>query len=229
MSTEDMSMKVNLASIGGRNEWFLIAGLIVPWRIRVISTVLNTNKLEWMIRVAKPPESQLDRIRREIRLEQDSDSRLDQDFVAPALYHIPIEVVSVRVREHQHQERTAAGVVSRTEQVEREWMKKFEGGRSGTKWNCATEYERQRWRDDLTKQKRVWANIHNWGTNPVIFLRKNDLSLEFWRGDCHFVRDSFNFKPAINKNSPRLIRERERMHIHSKTNGRNHWISDRTG
>ena len=64
--------------------------------------------------------------------------------------------------------------------IDREWMKKFEGGRSGTNWNCATEDERQRWRDEQTKQERVRSNIHNWGTNPVSFLRNNDLSLEFW-------------------------------------------------
>ena len=52
-----------------------------------------------MIPVAQPPESSSDRIQREIRQGQDSDSTLDQDFVAPALGRMPIEVVSVRVRE----------------------------------------------------------------------------------------------------------------------------------
>ena len=33
-------------------------------------------------------------------------------FVAPALCHMPIEVVSVRVREHPHEDRTPPGVVS---------------------------------------------------------------------------------------------------------------------
>jgi hypothetical protein len=131
------------------------------------------------------------------------------DFVTPAPCHIPIEVVSVRVREHPHEERMPSWscVLDRTGR-EREWMKKFEGGRSGTKWNCeiANEHERQRWRDEKTKQERVWSNIQNWGTNPVSFLKKNDLSLGFWRGDCHFVREFFNFKPAINKNSQRLNR-----------------------
>ena len=62
-----------------------------------------------------------------------------------------------------------------------------------------------------------------------VFFRKNDLSLEFWGGDCHFVRESFNFEPAINEKSPRLIRDTERIHSHSETNDGNHWISDRTG
>ena len=34
--------------------------------------------------------------------------------MAPALYHTPIEVVSVRVREHQHRERTPSSVASWT-------------------------------------------------------------------------------------------------------------------
>ena len=52
-----------------------------------------------MIRVAQPSESYWDRIQRGIRQEQDSDTTLDQDFVAPALCHMPIEVVSVTERE----------------------------------------------------------------------------------------------------------------------------------
>ena len=51
-----------------------------------------------MTRVAQPPELSLDRIERKIRQEQNSDTMLDQDFVAPAPFHMPIEVVSVRVR-----------------------------------------------------------------------------------------------------------------------------------
>ena len=52
-----------------------------------------------MIRLAQPPESYLDLIPREIRTKkQDSNTTLDQDFMAPALFLMPIEVVSVRVR-----------------------------------------------------------------------------------------------------------------------------------
>ena len=40
-------------------------------------------------------------------------------FVTPAAYHMPIEEVCVRVREHHHQERTPSGDVSWTEWVER--------------------------------------------------------------------------------------------------------------
>ena len=41
-------------------------------------------------------------------------------LVAPALCHMPMEVVSVRVREYQHEEKTPPGVVSWTERVERD-------------------------------------------------------------------------------------------------------------
>jgi hypothetical protein len=108
-------MDVSLSSIGCRNEWFLVARRMFFCRVRVMDTELNTNKLKCVIRVAQPPESQLDRIRREIRQEQDSDTPLDQDFVAPAPCYMPIEVVSVRVREQPHDERMTSGAVSWTD------------------------------------------------------------------------------------------------------------------
>ena len=49
---------------------------------------------------------------------QDSCRTRNQDLVAPAPYHMPIEVVSVRAREHPHQERTPSGVVFYTERRE---------------------------------------------------------------------------------------------------------------
>ena len=71
--------------------------------------------------------------------QQDNDTPLDQNLVAPALCHIPlwaaglvtpfltpapshnlIERVSVRVTEHQHEERRTSIVVSWTERVERD-------------------------------------------------------------------------------------------------------------
>ena len=93
-----------------------------------------------MIRVVQPPESKLDRIQREIREEQDSDTTLDQDVVAPAPCHMPIEVESVRVRERQHRERTPSGVMfwDRTERNavvivrQSERRQEFEGGRRPT-------------------------------------------------------------------------------------------------
>ena len=117
------------------------------------------------------------------------------------------------------------GVVSWTERIEREseWMKKCEGGCIGTKCNCVTEHERHKWADEQTKQERVWSNIQNRDTNPVSFLRKDDLSQEFWRGDGNFVMEFFNFKPAIDESNQRLNRNRretDRIYSQSKTNGR---------
>ena len=95
-------------------------------------------------------------MQRKIWQERDSDTTLVQDFVAPAPYHMPIEVVSLRVREHQHQERTAAGVVSWTERVERESVNEEIRGRS--QWNqvelCnwAWETEVKRWADKKGKE-----------------------------------------------------------------------------
>ena len=40
--------------------------------------------------------------------------------MAPAPYHMPIEVVSVRLREHPHEEKTRSGVVLWTELIEKE-------------------------------------------------------------------------------------------------------------
>ena len=120
MATGEISQDVSLSSIGCRYQWFLMARLMVFCRIRGMNTLLNINKLKCMIRVAQPPGSSLDGIKREIRREQDTGSTLDQDVVAPAPCHMPIELVSVRVREHPHEERTPSGVVSWTEWVERE-------------------------------------------------------------------------------------------------------------
>ena len=47
--------------------------------------------------------------------EPDIERARNQDFVTPAPCHMPIEVVSVRVREHPHEERTPSGVVSWTD------------------------------------------------------------------------------------------------------------------
>ena len=47
-----------------------------------------------------------------IQQEQDSDTTLNHDFVAAALCHMPVEVVSVRVTEHQHLEGTPSAVGS---------------------------------------------------------------------------------------------------------------------
>ena len=79
---------------------------------------------------------------------------------------------------------------------------------------------------EISRQNRKeWDQIFTTEALEVVsFLRRNDLSLEFWGGDCHFVREFFNFKLAINKNSQRLNknwRETDRIHSQSKTNDRN--------
>ena len=126
---------------------------------------------------------------------------------------MPIEVVSVRVREHPYEERTPFGAVSWTERIEREWMKQFEKGRRPTKgrsetnWNFQSVHERQRWRYEQTKKGKECDQMFTTETLGVVnFLRKNDSSSEFWGGDYHFVREFFIFKPAIKKSSQRLIR-----------------------
>ena len=46
MATEDMSLSVNLSSIECRNNSTLIERLTVSWQIRVMGTILATNKLK---------------------------------------------------------------------------------------------------------------------------------------------------------------------------------------
>ena len=54
----------------------------------------------------------------EMSQEQNIERTLNQDFVAPAPYHMPIEVVGVSVREHQHQEWMCSGVIFEAERRE---------------------------------------------------------------------------------------------------------------
>ena len=97
---------------------------------------------------------QWNRDQKESGREQGSCRIRNQDFVAPAPYHLPIEVMSVRVREHQHEERTPSGVVS---------------------W---TVEEKQRCPDQQTKYRRAWANDQHWRANHVILQGKNDSSVQ---------------------------------------------------
>ena len=68
-----------------------------------------------MIRVPKPPESYLSRTQRGIQQQRDKNTTPDQDFVALAPCRMPIEVVSVRLREHPYGESTPASIMSWTE------------------------------------------------------------------------------------------------------------------
>ena len=152
----------------------------------------------------------------------------NQDFLAPALSHMPIEVVSVQREEStsiKWENATRICVLDRTGR-EREWMKKFEEGRKPTKgrsetklnqvelWNCAAVKLTMRDRDEeMSRQNgkecdqifRTEARILS------IFWEKNHLSLEFWGRDCHFFGNSSILKPAINKNSQRLNRNRREI------------------
>ena len=100
--------------------------------------------------------------------------------MAPASYYMPIEVVSVRVREHQHQERTpfedvswtAAGIVRQNER-----MKEFEGGRRPTKGRSGTVEERQGCTDEQTKYPGIVANDENGALDQVTSRGKNDYSV----------------------------------------------------
>ena len=84
--------------------------------------------------------------------EQDSCRTRNQDFVAPAPYHMPIEVASVRVREHQHRERTPSSIVSWTGSGgdavvvvrQNERMKEFKGGRRPTTGRSGIKEEMNR-------------------------------------------------------------------------------------
>ena len=76
----------------------------------------------------------------------------------PTIY--PWEEVSVRVREHPHEERTPSAVVS-----------------------CPVE-ERQRCPDEQTKYPRVWAKDHHYRANHAISQGKNGSSIQLdhtWR------------------------------------------------
>ena len=90
MTTGDMSVKVSLPSNECLNEKFLITKLMITCQIRMMDSVLNTNKLQWVIRLAPTRESWWDWSQRDIRQEQDIDTMLDQDFVAPALCYISL-------------------------------------------------------------------------------------------------------------------------------------------
>ena len=99
--------------------------------------------------------------------EQDSDTTLDQDVLAPASYHMPIEVLSVRVREHPHDEWTPSGVVSWKERVQREgeWRNSREAAveSSGTLELCywGWETEMKRWTEKIGKSVIKYSELRH--------------------------------------------------------------------
>ena len=138
--------------------------------------------------------------------EQDIERRLNQDFVAHAPYHMPIEVVSVRVREHQHLERTPSGVVFWPERREvqhawwggtREWRnsRKAEGRPKGAVEprklsNRRRETEIHRWTDNTASNlNRCWEQRAQAGQ----FIRKEwifCLALQFFKAIAILWRNS---------------------------------------
>ena len=76
-------------------------------------------------------------------------------------------------------------------------------------WNCAWEAEMKRWEDKTGKTVIKYPELRH---ESCQFSRKElfDSGTLSW-GDCHFVREFLNFKPAINKNSQRLNRNCEKQ------------------
>ena len=118
----------------------------------------------------------------------------NQDFVAPAPYHMPIEVVSVRVREHQHEEGTpsgvvfwiAAGIVRRNERTT-----EFEGGRRPTKGCSATKGEMNRQISIESEQMmRTESSTRSVDNERMIILFDSSIL----QGDCNFVEEFFHFE-----------------------------------
>ena len=87
--------------------------------------------------------------------EQDSCRTRNQDFVAPALYHMPIEVVSVRV--------TRAPALGENAF----WSCVLE--------NCGRETEVYRSTDQISKSLSKWSD---WRANHIILQGKNDSSIQ---------------------------------------------------
>ena len=194
---------------------------MVSCRIRVMGTLLDTNELKWMIRVAQPPESKLDRILREIRQEQESDRTLDQDFVAPApchiplwaaglatplvapaSYHMPIEVVSARVREHQHEERTPSGVVSWTVEARERFT------------DQQTQYAKES-EQMITVEGQVMPSCKG---RMILVLKSRIL-----QGDCHFVEEFFNLRNSSREREwrgswPKMTEMRQKQDIERRLN-----------
>ena len=155
LATGDVSLDLSLPSIAWRNKWFLIARLMISWRIREMDVALNTDKLKWMIREAQPHVSESGRTQREVRQEQNSCRTRNQYFVAPAPSHIPLrggECQSERApawRENafwscvlDRTERDTA-VIERQSEKMQEFLTEAEGRPKG-----AVE-SRERWTDKL--------------------------------------------------------------------------------
>ena len=120
----------------------------------MMDTGLNTNKLKWTIRVSQPPESWLDRIQREIHQEQNNDTKLDQDFVAPALCHIP--------------------------PVNCGTGHSFRGHRTMPYAYCGSECQRERERAPALRENAFWSRVlGRTERDPVGIVRRSERMKEF--------------------------------------------------
>ena len=175
-----MSLNVSLPSSRSRNEWFLIARMRVSCRIRVMKTAKysqaemnDSSNSTTQIIVGSDTEIHSPRAGQR----QNAGSRfrgtrtMQYTPVSCGTGHSFRDTRTIpyaywdsecqREREYQHQERTPSGVVSWTERVESEWMKKFERGprptkgRSRTKSKFRTMQLSMRDRDEQIKQERL--------------------------------------------------------------------------
>ena len=207
MTAGDMTLNVSPPSIGGWNEWFLIARLMVSRRIRVMDTALNTNDLmngsssfTTRIIVGSNPEGHSTRTRQW----DNARSRFRDTRIMPYAYW---------GRECQNERALTSRenacrscVLGRTHR-ESGW-RNFEGGRRPTKarsetmwnqvefWNCATEHERQRWRDEKTTNGkecdqifRTEARLLSVFWERVICLRNSDEEIAILLGDSSILNE----------------------------------------
>ena len=134
---------------------------------------------------------------------------------------MPVELVSLRVRKHPHEERTPSGVVSWTERVKRvnERVRGRPKADQRAQWNqvelCnwAWETEMKRWADEIGKSVIKHSELRH---ESFSFLRKNGLSLEFWAEEIATLLEN----PSIlNQQSTRTAHgwsEKEREFIVSR-------------
>ena len=99
---------------------------------------------------------------------------------------MPIEVVSVRVSDHPHQEIDTAGIVRQSER-----MKEVEGGRRAS-GNCAIEEEMNKQISLETEQMRkIERSIRSFDKERMTLMFNSTIL----QGDCHFVEKAFSFEP----------------------------------
>ena len=107
----------------------------------------------------------------------------DQGFVAPAPYHMPIEVVSVRVREHPHKERTPSGVVfwTKSDRAAVVIVRQDEGIRGRPKADQRAQWNQ--WRDEQTHYPRVGVNNETWALNQFNRQRKHGFAVQLFKSE----------------------------------------------